>query len=142
MRKANSKSKRTQFFATTLAAIMERNKINQVQLSAATGIAVSRVNNYLHGKYRTVRPDHVALLVKAVGRTSQERGELARTYLEDLLPEELHVDIRIEVASGNGKPSKATAALAGLQALSIRSAKARKRMELFAEILAEVAAKE
>ena len=56
MPKARTKPPRTQFFSSTLMMVMERNGINQVQLSAATGIAVSRINNYLHGKYRTIRP--------------------------------------------------------------------------------------
>ncbi len=128
---------------------MERNGINQVQTSAATGIAVSRVNNYLKGKYRTVRPDHLGLLAKAVGKNSEESGELARAYIMDLLPEELHRMVRIEVAGDDGKPAKAArseksllpstavAALAELQALSVRSAKARARMQWFAEVLRE-----
>ena len=44
----------TQFFSAMLAAFMERNEINQVQLAVATGIAVSRINNYLQGKFRTL----------------------------------------------------------------------------------------
>ena len=73
--------RRTQFFSNTLLLLMERNGINQVQLGAATGIAVSRVNNYLQGKYRTIRPDHLKLIAKAVGRTPEETGELARAYI-------------------------------------------------------------
>ena len=58
-----SKARRTQFFSTLLEALMERNGINQVQMGVATGIAVSRINNYLHGKYRTIRPDHLGKIV-------------------------------------------------------------------------------
>ena len=129
---------------------MERNGFNQVELSAATGIAVSRINNYLQGKYRTIRPDHLGLMAKAVGRTAVERGELACAYVQDLLPEELHEAIRLEVADAGARPSKpappekgllpatAVAALSELQALSVRSAKARLRMQWFAEILGEI----
>lgn len=149
MPKSISKARRTQFFSTLLQTLMERNGINQVQLAAATGIAVSRINNYLQGKYRTIRPDHLGQLAKAAGRTATERGELARAYVLDLLPEELHSDLRLEVAGAAGKaarparpeksllPSAAAAALGEMQALSMRSAKARARMQLFAEILRE-----
>jgi transcriptional regulator with XRE-family HTH domain len=149
MPKARFKSPRTQFFASALETLMERNGINQIQMMAATGIAVSRVNNYLHGKYRTIRPDHLGLLAKAAARTQAERGELARAYVQDLLPEELHGDLRLEVAGDSGKAARparleksllssaAVTALVELQALSVRSAKARARMQLFAEILRE-----
>jgi transcriptional regulator with XRE-family HTH domain len=59
---SRTKSPRTQFFASVLETLMERNDVNQVQLAAATGIAVSRINNYLHGRYRTIRPDHLGLM--------------------------------------------------------------------------------
>jgi len=146
---SKTKSPRTQFFASALEALMERNGVNQVQLAAATGIAVSRVNNYLHGRYRTIRPDHLGVLAKGAARTAAERGELARAYVQDLLPEELHEVVHLEVAGGGGKPSKetksenrllpstASKALAELKALSVRSAKARMRMQWFAEILGE-----
>ena len=66
------------------------------EVAAATGIAVSRVNNYLHGKYRTIRPDHLGALAAASGKTSEERSELVRAYLLDLLPASLQGTIRIE----------------------------------------------
>ena len=150
MAKQRIKPSRTQFFASMLATLMERNEINQVQLAAATGIAVSRINNYLQGKYRTIRPDHLTLLAKAAGRTGTERGELARAYVQDLLPEELHGAISLELVGANAKPAKqapleksllpatALAALTELQTLSVRSAKARTRMQWFTEILVEI----
>jgi hypothetical protein len=45
MPRSSTKPRRTQIFASLLETLMERNGINQVELSAATGIAVSRVNN-------------------------------------------------------------------------------------------------
>jgi transcriptional regulator with XRE-family HTH domain len=150
MTKQRTKLSRTQFFSSLLAAIMERNGISQVQLAAATGIAVSRINNYLHGKYRTIRPDHLTLLAKAAGRTGTETGELARAYVQDLLPEELHGTISLELKGGKAKPAKqpqseksllptaALTALSQLQALSVRSAEARGRIQHFAEILEEI----
>ena len=146
---ARTKPYRTQFFSSTLLLLMERNGINQVSLGAATSIAVSRVNNYLQGKYRTVRPDHLAAIAKAAGRTVEERGELLRAYVMDILPEVLHEVLRIEIAGVTGKSSKSPfseknllpvttrEALARLQALSARSAGARSRVQWFAEILGE-----
>ena len=146
---SRTKSPRTQFFASALETLMERNGVNQVQLAAATGIVVSRVNNYLHGKYRTIRPDHLGLLAKGAARTPAERLELVRAYLLDLLPADLQAEVRIGAAGGAGRasgragpersllPRRTGAALAQLEALGARSAKARARIHWFAEILGE-----
>jgi transcriptional regulator with XRE-family HTH domain len=146
---SRTKSPRTQFFASALETLMERNGVNQVQLAATTGIAVSRVNNYLHGKYRTIRPDHLGLLAKGAARMPAERLELVRAYVMDLLPANLQAEVRIGAATGAGRasgrarpersllPGSTGAALAQLKALGARSAKARGRLEWFAEILAE-----
>jgi transcriptional regulator with XRE-family HTH domain len=147
-----SKPPRTQYFSGSLMLLMEKNHINQVQLSAAAGIAVSRINNYLHGKYRTIRPDHLEALAKSVARAEGEQEELIRTYLLDLLPEGLQSKVRVESVRGGGKsqpgraakperqlsmPATTAAALAELQLLGARDAKARARLEQFAEILHE-----
>ncbi len=149
MSKPRTKAQRTQTFSATLLALMERNGINQVDISAATGIAVSRINNYLHGKYRTIRPDHLKQLADAAARTAEERGELIRAYILDLLPEVMQAEIGIEMIAEAGKrskparahpvslPSATSGALADLQILSTRNAKARARTEWFAEILRE-----
>jgi len=150
MHHSKSKASRTQFFSATFALMLERNHVSQVELAAAAGIAVSRINNYLHGKYRTIRPDHLAALAKAAGKNPAERGELVRAYVLDLLPESLHGTIRIESAAG-GKavpartaveersllPQVTKAALTEIQRLGVRSAKARERTEWFAELLKE-----
>jgi transcriptional regulator with XRE-family HTH domain len=142
-----SKARRTQFFSTLLEALMERNGINQVQMGVATGIAVSRINNYLHGKYRTIRPDHLGKMAKAAARTASERAELVRGYVMDLLPEELQSDLSLEPTGATGKvpraarpeksllPEAAAAAMNQLLALSVRNTKARERMQQFTEIL-------
>src|SRR5271165_259811 len=147
MNHTNPQARRTQFFSATFALMLERNKISQVELAAATGIVVSRINNYLHGKYRTIRPDHVGALAAAAGKTSAERSELVRAYLLDLLPETFHGAVRIESVGGKSKaarqpveepnllPKVTKAALADLQRLGARSAKARDRTEWFAELL-------
>ena len=146
---AKPKIPRTQFFTATFALLMERNGVSQVEVAAATGIAVSRVNNYLHGKYRTIRPDHLGALAAASGKTSEERSELVRAYLLDLLPASLQGTIRIESVGEKTKPARqpveernllpqvTKAALADLQRLGLRSAKARERTQWFAELLRE-----
>jgi len=128
---------------------MERKGINQVQLRAATGIAVSRINNYLHGNYRTVRPDHLARLVEAVTSTEEERTALVRTYVMDLLPEALQGGIRVASVGSKVRPGRwerpersflprgAVAALQALETMSVRSAKFRSRVEWFSTILRE-----
>jgi DNA-binding Xre family transcriptional regulator len=151
MTKKKTKPHRTQYFSGSLMLIMGKNQINQVQLAAATGIAVSRINNYLHGKYCTIRPDHLEVLAKSVSRTDAERGELIRTYLLDLLPVAFQGQVRVDGARDargasvrhGAKPDKpilpatTAVALTKLQALGARNAKARSRLEQFAEILDE-----
>jgi len=149
MPRSRTRSPRTQFFASALETLMERNGVNQVQLAAATGIAVSRVNNYLHGRYRTIRPDHLGVLAKGAARTPAERLELVHAYVMDLLPANLQAEVRIGAATGAGRasgtvrpegdflPGSTGAALAQLKALGARSARARARLEWFAEILGE-----
>ncbi|MDD2765081.1 MAG: helix-turn-helix transcriptional regulator [Opitutaceae bacterium] len=151
MTKKRIRPPRTQYFSGALLLLMEKNHINQVQLADATDIAVSRVNNYLHGKYRTIRPDHLAALARTVARTEAERSELIRAYLLDLLPEVLQSEIRVESVRDGGRaparparaekpllPAATAAALARLQFLGARNAQARTRLEWFAEILHEV----
>lgn len=149
MHYSKPKTPRTQFFSATFALLLERNNVSQVELAAATGIAVSRINNYLHGKYRTIRPDHLASLARAAGKTAGERSELIRAYLLDLLPESLHGVVRIEAVAATAKPARppvedrnvlpqaTKTALIELQRMGARSAKARERTEWFAELLRE-----
>jgi transcriptional regulator with XRE-family HTH domain len=82
-----------------------------VELSERSGIAVSRVNNYLKGKYRTIRPGHVAAIAEALGGKPVDTAALVQGYLFDLLPEDCRglVEIRVAGAKETGKwevPSK------------------------------------
>jgi transcriptional regulator with XRE-family HTH domain len=65
---------------------MQERGVNQVELSRRTGIAVSRVNNYLKGHYRTVKPAHVGAIAEALGGGAAG-GVLIEAYLFDLLPD-------------------------------------------------------
>ena len=77
---------RTKLFSAALDNLMQERGVNQVELSRRTGIAVSRINNYLKGKFRTVKPAHVEAMVEALGG-GKAAGLLIETYLFDLLPE-------------------------------------------------------
>jgi transcriptional regulator with XRE-family HTH domain len=145
--------RRTQYFSNTLLLLMERNGVNQVKLAHATGIAVSRVNNYLQGRYVTIRPDHLAAIARAVGATSAEQADLAKAYITDLLPEALNVLLRVENTAAPGRRADrgrvertplaptAAAAIADLQALGASDAKARYRILWFAQIMREAHAR-
>jgi transcriptional regulator with XRE-family HTH domain len=91
-------------FPAALDAAMQNQGVNQVQLSRLTDIAISRVNNYLKGHYRTIRPDHVAAICGALG-TPAETAALSQAYLYDLLPDSCKglVDIRVQGSRETGK---------------------------------------
>ena len=88
---------RPHLFPAALDAAMQSQGVNQVQLSERTGIAVSRVNNYLAGSYWTIKPAHVAAICGALGATPSDMAPLAQAYLYDLLPPGCRglVDIRV-----------------------------------------------
>ena len=106
---------------------------------AATQLALARAQ----------RLSSLGALATAAGRTAEERSELVRAYLLDLLPEAFHGTIRIEQVGEKTKPARqpveeqsllpkvTKTALADLQRLGVRSAKARERTQWFAELLRE-----
>jgi hypothetical protein len=57
-------------FTAALESSMQEHGVNQVELSQRTGIAVSRVNNYLYGHYRSIKPKHAGALADAFGGTA------------------------------------------------------------------------
>jgi DNA-binding Xre family transcriptional regulator len=83
-------------FPGLLDAVMQKNDINQVQLHKLTGIAVSRINNYLQAKYRTIKPAHIQAICEKVTSDNPERAELVKTYLLDLLPDAMKNVIEIK----------------------------------------------
>lgn len=83
-------------FPGLLDAVMQKNGINQVQLHKLTGIAVSRINNYLQAKYRTIKPAHIQAICEKVTGDNTERAELVKTYLLDLLPDAMKNVIEIK----------------------------------------------
>jgi transcriptional regulator with XRE-family HTH domain len=95
---------RPHLFPAALDAAMQAQGVNQVQLSKGTGIAVSRVNNYLAGSYRTIKPAHLAAICGALGGTPADLAPLAQAYLYDLLPPGCRglIDVRIPGTRDNG----------------------------------------
>src|SRR5947209_19138627 len=77
------------FFPGLLDAVMQKRDVNQVELAQKTGIAVSRINNYLQAKYRTIKPAHIAAICESVTDNPAERAELVKIYLLDMLPDTL-----------------------------------------------------
>ncbi len=97
----------TKYFAAALAALMEKHGVNQVQLSQS-GIAVSRINNYLHGKYRTIKPAHLSMFCEDLAKSDIERGELVQAYLLDLIADQDkdRLEIRVPNLSHGGHKEK------------------------------------
>ncbi|HKB89378.1 MAG TPA: helix-turn-helix transcriptional regulator [Opitutaceae bacterium] len=87
------------FFPGLLDAVMQKRGVNQVELARTTGIAVSRINNYLQAKYRTIKPAHLAAICENVTDNAPERAELVKIYLLDLLPDPLKGAVEIKTLS-------------------------------------------
>lgn len=77
---------RSRLFTAALENTLQERGINQVELHRRTGIAVSRINNYLKGKYRTIKPAHAGAMAEAFGGRAAG-AMLIEAYLFDLIPE-------------------------------------------------------
>jgi transcriptional regulator with XRE-family HTH domain len=77
---------RPKLFTAALESLMQERGVNQVELSRRTGIAISRINNYLYGKYRTIKPVHAGVIAEALGGGAAGAA-LIEAYLYDLLPD-------------------------------------------------------
>jgi transcriptional regulator with XRE-family HTH domain len=139
---------RPHLFSAALASVMQDRGVNQVQLSQRTGIAVSRLNNYLKGNYRTVTPAHAAAIFEALGGTPMDNAVLIQAYLFDLLPDGCRglVEIRVpgvreaagkwEVPS-KGLPGEFAAAFRALYVLCVSNVKVRQRTAEWVEMMRE-----
>jgi DNA-binding Xre family transcriptional regulator len=138
---------RAHLFPAALASVMQARGVNQVQLHELTGIAVSRINNYLQGKYRTIKPPHLDVICGALGGAPTDKAALVQAYLFDLLPDNCRglVDIRISGAreAGNwevptkGLPKDFAAAFRDLYVLCASNFKVRQRTAEWVEIVRE-----
>jgi DNA-binding Xre family transcriptional regulator len=138
---------RRHLFPAALDSVMQSRGINQVTLSAKAGLAVSRVNNYLQGNYRTITPAHLAAICKALGSTPADSAALIQAYAYDLLPEKLRgmVDIRVLGAREAGKwevPSKGlppafAAEFVDLYKLTVSNSKVRQRTAEWIQLMRE-----
>jgi Cro/C1-type HTH DNA-binding domain len=128
---------RSHLFPAALASVMQDCDVNQVRLSELTGIAVSRINNYLHGNYRTIKPAHLAAISKALSEKPADVAALAQAYLFDLLPDDCRgrVEIKATGARETGKwevpskglPKEFATAFQDLYVLCASDAQARQR---------------
>jgi transcriptional regulator with XRE-family HTH domain len=138
---------RPHLFSAALASLLQERGFNQVQLHELTGIAISRVNNYLHGVYRTIKPAHVEAISKALCNTPASRAALIQAYLFDLIPEGCRgwVDIRVHGAKETGKwkvpakglPEGFADAFRNLYVLCASNPKARQRTAEWIELMRE-----
>jgi transcriptional regulator with XRE-family HTH domain len=129
---------------------MQAQNINQVQLSKQTGMAVSRINNYLQGSYRTVTVAHFDAICSALGSTPANKAALVQGYLFELLPNECrgNVDIRTPGAREAGKwevPSKGlpkdfAEKFRDLYVLCASNPKVRRRTKEWIELMSETKA--
>jgi len=138
---------RPHLFPAALASVMQAHDVNQVELAKRTGLAVSRVNNYVQGNYRTIKPAHIEVISKALGITPADRAALVQAYLFDLLPESVRgmVDIHIsgtreasnwEVPS-KGLPRDFAVAFRDLYVLCASNAKVRQRTSEWVALMKE-----
>lgn len=137
---------RTKLFSAALDDLMQERGINQVQLSQVTGIAVSRINNYLKGKFRTVRPGHLEAIVSATGGV-RLAGSLIEAYLLDLLPNSGRRLVEIKYAGmptgrrwtlpSAGLGRDFAAQLRALYQLCVIDVKVRERTEEWIKIMGE-----
>jgi len=138
---------RSKLFSAALASVMQDRGINQVTLSAKSGLPVSRINNYLQGHFRTIKPVHVAAICKALAVTPADAAALIQAYAYDLLPDGCRgmVDIRVlgsrdgghwEVPT-KGLPQKFAAEFANLYKLTVSNAKVRQRTAEWIQLMRE-----
>lgn len=137
----------SKLFSVVLSSLMQDRGTNQVELSRRAGLAVSRLNNYLKGNYRTVTPAHAAAIFEASGGTPADNVALVQAYLFDLLPDGCRglVEIRVPGARETGKwevPSKGlprdfAAAFRALYVLCVSNVKVRQRTTEWVEIMRE-----
>ena len=142
-----SASVRTKFFSAVLENLMQERGVNQVELGRRTGIAVSRINNYVKGKYRAIRPAHAGAIAKALGG-AKTGGALVEAYLFDLLPESCRglIAIKHPGAPAGGRwslPAKGlsrdfAAEFGELYKLCVSSVEVRQRTGLWIEVMREV----
>lgn len=138
---------RSKLFSAVLASLMQERGVNQTQLSQRASLAVSRVNNYLQGKYRNIKPAHLEAISAALGGTPANNAALIQAYLFDLLPDDCRrlVEIGIPGAKETGRwkvPSKGlpkwfATALRDLYVLCVSSVKVRERTAGWVEIMRE-----
>ena len=135
----------SKLFSAALDSLMQERGVNQIELHRRAGIAVSRVNNYLRGRFRTITPAHLAAIHEAFGGVGATA--LVQAYLLDRISGECQrwVDIRVRGARHTGRwqvPSKGlkpdfVAALKDLYLLCVSNVQVRRRTAEWIAIMRE-----
>ena len=141
---------RSKFFSVTLESLLQSRGITQAELGERCAIAVSRINNYLHGRYGTVKPSHLAAIYEALGGSAAEKAVLAEAFLLDLISEECRrwVEIRRLGAKEAGRwqlptrglPPDFAAAFKDLYSLCVSNVKVRHRTREWIALMREITA--
>ena len=137
----------SKLFSAALDSLMQERGVNQVELHRRTGIEVSRINNYVRGRFRTITPAHLAAIHEALSGDGAEAAALVQAYLLDRISGECRrwVDIRVRGARDAGRwqvPSKGlkpdfAAALRDLYLLCVSDVRVRRRTAEWIAIMRE-----
>lgn len=128
---------RPHLFPAALASVMQARRVNQVALAKRSGVAVSRINNYLQGNYRTVSPGHLGAIVRCLASKPADTAALVEAYLFELVPEPVRglVEVRVPGAKqgarwavpAKGLPVEFAEAFRDLYRLCVNQPKVRQR---------------
>lgn len=120
--------------------------MNQITVATRSGITVSRINNYLHGRYCTVAKKHAEALATAFGK-GKAGAALTEAYLLDLVSEECRrwIEIKFPEMSSSTKwmvPTKGlnrdfAEKMSDLYRLCVSSALVRRRTKEWIAIMRE-----
>jgi hypothetical protein len=126
---------------------MQERGVNQAELHNRSGIAVSRINNYLQGRFRTIKPEHVEAILKALGGGSRGGAALVQAYLLDRISDECQRWIEINIPGSkethkwqfpnNDLTPSFAAALKDLYLLCVVNVKVRQRTREWIAIMKE-----
>lgn len=138
----------SKLFPAALASLMQECDVNQVELARRASVAVSRVNNYLAARYRTVTPQHAAAIFNSLPGSPESRATLCQAYLFDLLPDTCRgwIDVRLPGTKEGRRwtvpskhlPTEFAIALRDLYILCVSDVKVRERTAEWIQMMREV----
>lgn len=112
-------------------------------------MAVSRINNYLRGNYRSVSAAHLEAIVRSLARSPADTAALVEAYLFDLVPESCRslVEFRVPGVKQGGRwavpakglPVEFAEAFRDLYRLCVSQPKVRQRTAEWVQLMRETA---